>query len=185
MADYLVTDTELTSIANAIRTKGGTSANLSFPTEFVSAIGAISTGASDVYRGEITLSTDTTSTITIATLASLGLTKEEVLCCHCFAFYRSETTDLPAPPNSSTQYFKSYIICQTVPNESAFASKRGVLASFGKSTSSENANTVGTGSIITTGTFKAYLNRKDSTLYADFNSTRIAKAGRYEWVLVL
>jgi len=41
MADYLVTDTELTSVANAIRTKGGTSANLSFPTEFVSAINAI------------------------------------------------------------------------------------------------------------------------------------------------
>lgn len=44
MADYLVTDTELTSVANAIRTKGGTSANLSFPTEFVSAINAISGG---------------------------------------------------------------------------------------------------------------------------------------------
>ena len=28
MADYKVTDTELTSIANAIRTKGGTQASL-------------------------------------------------------------------------------------------------------------------------------------------------------------
>lgn len=45
MADYLVTDTELTSVANAIRTKGGTSANLSFPTEFVSAINDIPTGS--------------------------------------------------------------------------------------------------------------------------------------------
>lgn len=43
MTDYLVTDTELTSIANAIRTKGGTSANLSFPTGFVSAIDSIPT----------------------------------------------------------------------------------------------------------------------------------------------
>lgn len=41
--DYKVTDTELTSIANAIRTKGGTSALLEFPTEFVSAIGDIET----------------------------------------------------------------------------------------------------------------------------------------------
>jgi hypothetical protein len=41
MADYLVTDTELTSVANAIRTKGGTGARLSFPTEFISAIDAI------------------------------------------------------------------------------------------------------------------------------------------------
>ena len=43
MTDYLTTDTELTSVANAIRTKGGTSAQLVYPTEFVSAIEAIST----------------------------------------------------------------------------------------------------------------------------------------------
>lgn len=42
--DYKVTDTELTSIANAIRTKGGTSDLLEFPTEFVEAIGDIHTG---------------------------------------------------------------------------------------------------------------------------------------------
>ncbi len=42
--DYKVTDTELTSIADAIRTKGGTSEPLTFPSEFVSAIGSISTG---------------------------------------------------------------------------------------------------------------------------------------------
>lgn len=42
MSNYLVTDTELTSVANAIRTKGGTAAQLSFPTGFVSAIGNIS-----------------------------------------------------------------------------------------------------------------------------------------------
>lgn len=44
MADYLTTDTELTSIANAIRTKGGTAASLTYPTGFVSAINAIPTG---------------------------------------------------------------------------------------------------------------------------------------------
>ena len=44
MANYLTTDTELTSIANAIRTKGGTSSSLTYPTGFVSAIDAIPTG---------------------------------------------------------------------------------------------------------------------------------------------
>ena len=44
MADYLVTDTELTSIANAIRNKGGTSASLEFPQEFIQAINDIETG---------------------------------------------------------------------------------------------------------------------------------------------
>lgn len=41
MADYLTTDSELTSIANAIRTKGKTSAALVYPNGFISAIQAI------------------------------------------------------------------------------------------------------------------------------------------------
>lgn len=43
MADYLTTDTELASVANAIRTKSGTSTQLIYPAGFVSAIGAITT----------------------------------------------------------------------------------------------------------------------------------------------
>lgn len=50
MSDYLVTDAELTAIADAIRTKGGTSTSLSFPTEFVSAINAISGGGGLEYE---------------------------------------------------------------------------------------------------------------------------------------
>lgn len=38
MAEYLTNDTDLKKVANAIRAKGGTSANLSYPDEFVSAI---------------------------------------------------------------------------------------------------------------------------------------------------
>jgi len=44
MANYKVSDTDLTSVASAIRTKGGTSASLSFPDGFISAIGDIPTG---------------------------------------------------------------------------------------------------------------------------------------------
>ncbi len=44
MANYIVSDTNLTAVADAIRTKGGTSAPLEFPDEFVSAIGDIQTG---------------------------------------------------------------------------------------------------------------------------------------------
>ena len=44
MANYIVSDTNLTAVANAIRTKGGTSAPLEFPDDFVSAIGDIQTG---------------------------------------------------------------------------------------------------------------------------------------------
>lgn len=44
MLQYVVTDTELEAVANAIRTKGGTEADLEWPSAFVSAIGAITTG---------------------------------------------------------------------------------------------------------------------------------------------
>ena len=44
--DYKVNGTDLTSVANAIRTKGGTSSPLSFPDGFVDAIGDISGGGS-------------------------------------------------------------------------------------------------------------------------------------------
>lgn len=44
MAKYITTDSELTSIANAIRTKGGTSASLEYPSGFISAIQNIPSG---------------------------------------------------------------------------------------------------------------------------------------------
>lgn len=44
LVDSTQLDADLTSVANAIRTKGGTSADLAFPAGFVSAIDAIPTG---------------------------------------------------------------------------------------------------------------------------------------------
>lgn len=44
MADYRATSTEFTAVADAIRTKGGTSAQLTWPNGFVSAVQAIPTG---------------------------------------------------------------------------------------------------------------------------------------------
>lgn len=49
MANYLTTDTDLTAVADAIRTKGGTSADLVFPGGFVDAIDAIETGGGGNY----------------------------------------------------------------------------------------------------------------------------------------
>lgn len=44
MSNYIASDTDLIAVANAIRTKGGTSAQLAFPADFVSAVNAIQTG---------------------------------------------------------------------------------------------------------------------------------------------
>lgn len=82
--DYLTTDTELTSIADAIRAKGGTSASLEYPTEFVSAIEAISTGtdvsdttatAGDVVSGKYFYTSSGTKTQgSISTLVDTDIT---------------------------------------------------------------------------------------------------------------
>ena len=47
IVDSAVLDAGLTSVADAIRQKGGTSASLSFPQGFVDAIGEISGGGED------------------------------------------------------------------------------------------------------------------------------------------
>ena len=49
LVDSSQLDNNLTLIANAIRAKGGTSASLSFPTEYITAINAIPSGGSSGY----------------------------------------------------------------------------------------------------------------------------------------
>lgn len=66
LVDSTQLDADLTSVANAIRTKGGTSGQLAFPSGFVSAIGNISTGL-DIKKLTATVSADTTGTITLLT----------------------------------------------------------------------------------------------------------------------
>lgn len=56
MADYLTNDTDLQAVADAIRGKGGTSAPLTYPDGFVSAIGAIK-GSPTLQEKSVTPST--------------------------------------------------------------------------------------------------------------------------------
>lgn len=59
--DYLTTDTELTSIANAIRTKGGTTAQLTYPTGFINAINSLGGGGLEYEEGTYTPTADTSA----------------------------------------------------------------------------------------------------------------------------
>ena len=60
MAEYLTNSTDLKKVADAIRTKGGTSAALAYPDEYVSAINAITTGT----ELKIVVSVTTGATVT-------------------------------------------------------------------------------------------------------------------------
>ena len=63
--DYLTTTSEITSIANAIRTKGGTSASLVYPTGFVTAIQNLPSGGSTPTQTKsVSYSSNNTYTVT-------------------------------------------------------------------------------------------------------------------------
>ena len=67
LVDSTQLDADLTSVANAIRAKGGTSASLAFPAEFVSAIQAIPTGGGSSFAHGTFTPTENLTTITIDT----------------------------------------------------------------------------------------------------------------------
>lgn len=67
MADYIVTSGELTTVANAIREKNGTSSNLSWPNGFVSGISSGS-GGGDYIKWKVSYEND-----------SLTVTNDEAL----------------------------------------------------------------------------------------------------------
>lgn len=116
MTDYLTTDTELTSIANAIRTKGGTSSQLVYPTGFVSAIEAIPTG------GE----SSKTVTITLTSPVHSG----EAGAPACFVYESDDGVDctqigsIPGPTDSVTVTV-SKNLCIVEPNSSSWSAGYG------------------------------------------------------------
>lgn len=68
MANYLTTDTDLEAVADAIRNKGGTSADLEFPQGFVDAIDDIETGGEDYLAKRLTNTLTSYSNETITTI---------------------------------------------------------------------------------------------------------------------
>ena len=74
LVDSSQLDTDLTSVANAIRTKGGTSAQLAFPAGFVSAIGAIPTGGTPTGTKQISITANGTTTEDVAAYANAEIT---------------------------------------------------------------------------------------------------------------
>lgn len=74
MATKTVQDSSLTAIANAIRTKGGTSAQLEFSNEFVSAIQNIPTGTTPTGTKQVSIVQNGTVTEDVTNYASAEIT---------------------------------------------------------------------------------------------------------------
>lgn len=74
LVDSTQLDTDLTYVANAIRTKGGTSGQLAFPAGFVSAVQAIPTGTAPTGTKQITITQNGTTTEDVAAYANAEIT---------------------------------------------------------------------------------------------------------------
>lgn len=74
LVDSAQLDSDLTSIANAIRTKGGTSAQMAFPAGFVSAVQAIPTGITPTGTKQISINSNGTITEDVTDYASAQIT---------------------------------------------------------------------------------------------------------------
>lgn len=72
LVDSTQLDTDLTSVADAIRTKGGTSASLAFPSGFVSAINAIPSVGSATISATSPINVSTTVASNLMTFAQYG-----------------------------------------------------------------------------------------------------------------
>lgn len=81
LVDSTQLDSDLTSVANAIRTKGGTSAALAFPADFVSAINAISGGGGTeiTTAGDYTINAGDTITMGSGLTGALTASGQRVL----------------------------------------------------------------------------------------------------------
>lgn len=85
LVDSSQLDANLTSVANAIRTKGGTSASLSFPGGFVDAVNAIEAGSSGYTADDIAerkiggvITSDKTTTLTLGAFMNCPIEKLRV-----------------------------------------------------------------------------------------------------------
>lgn len=74
LVDSAVLDANLKAVANAIRTKGGTSAQLAFPAGFVSAVQAIPTGVTPTGTKQISITQNGVTTEDVTNYASAQIT---------------------------------------------------------------------------------------------------------------
>lgn len=132
LVDSTQLDADLTSVANAIRTKGGTSAQMAFPAGFVSAVEAIPTGGGGavlIERGTFT-PVENTGYGAFHIPHSLGVAPDFVVVRTNLAASASETTNriqssvgVKKSYNTSTQGDFVYICTTTVAGQNRSVSK--------------------------------------------------------------
>lgn len=102
--EYLTNDIELTSVADAIRAKGGTSGALVYPDGFVSAINAITTGSGQDEFAEAALISDVGTTFP-AMYKNTVATKVKNICFN--GYTKLVTVEFPSVTSVGVQAFQN------------------------------------------------------------------------------
>lgn len=137
LVDSTQLDADLTSVANAIRAKGGTSAQLAFPAEFVSAIEAISGGGglTLLASGDYVVSSDI-GTGSMAIPVSVNGKSQVILCVkdtprsgsgQTFAWVRFS---LDSPPEIQSSFGIVTEMLYTSSTTSTYYAARSALSSY-------------------------------------------------------
>lgn len=104
MAEYLTNTADLTSVADAIRAKGGTTGQMVYPDGFVSAINAITTGGGQDEYAAAALISDV-GTIFPATYKNTIATKVKDICFN--GYTKLISVEFPMVTNVGTQAFQN------------------------------------------------------------------------------
>lgn len=115
MADYLTNDTDLKAVADAIRTKGGTSAPLTYPDGFVSAIGVIA-GGDNYKKWTVTIAERLSSQTYVFATAPLIAAHYKDANAVCAVIYKGELNDVVYHDITSQTIFNEEIIRYRVAN---------------------------------------------------------------------
>lgn len=144
-ADQL--DSDLSGIANAIRKKGGTSASMSFPNGFSSAINAISTGVTvQVKTGTVTGVSGTNKTVNcgfkpdIVIFTGINQVNNNDLTHACAAFTADNATSVDTLfiPSNTSYVFSYFTVTQTTDGFSV----KGIRLDFSLQSSNESNRTL-------------------------------------------
>ncbi len=117
MAKYLTSDNDMTAVADAIRAKGGTSGNLTFPSGFVSAVGNIPVGVDqETLDAALATKADKTTEVTVATDGAVTQALEAGKIYHFTGDLTALTITLTAPASGDlAQYHFDFLSGATAP----------------------------------------------------------------------
>lgn len=197
MAKCFVDDTSLTSIAEAIRTKGGTTDQLVFPAGFISAIEAIEAGGGTgieiptgykISTGSYTPNTEGTNITHIIKIAS---SLPYSLPCMMFCIYREEGFNATgSDANRYLTFFVGAISSRSTSSGAYLYRNYAASSDFAADAGTESANTVNCGlpstaSKLRSNCFVRLIETNGKLTFSTYGIVTLESGKTYKWFALL